>query len=254
MKLHPIAAAAAMGLAASVAHAQTTLYTQNFESPVGFVNDGGDINIYRTVNQLYGNQPVGFTFAQPYTDETLLVGGTQAFGQGYRDPSGKAGKYVVGMLSDAQNDLLSLSFSVGSYQYLNFGLDISSIDLDRFGGPFVPTGGAAPTFRFSLYDNPSGTTGLSGNSMLLDSTTATATIGPDKRTFDWTSVVVGLNAKSSTNGNVTLQIDLLSGGYAAIDNFVVVASDIKGAIPEPQTYALVLAGLAVLGWSAKRRR
>jgi hypothetical protein len=248
-----IALLTALGLVAlsPSAHADTTLYTQNFESPTGFVNDGGDINIYRTVNQLYGNQPVGFTFAQPYTDETLFVGGTQAFGVGYKDPQGIAGHYVIGMLSSSQNDLLSMSFSVGQYQYLNFGMTISSIDLDRFGGPFVPAGGAAPVFQISLFDNPSGTTGLSGNGTLLDSATVTGVAGPNKYTFDWTQVVAGLDASKSANGNVTMQIDLLTGGYAAMDNFVVVASDQKGVIPgvpEPGTWALMASGLALIGW------
>lgn len=255
MKIIATLAAAGLLAATGAVQAQTTLYTQNFESPVSFVDDGGDINIFRTVNQLYGNQPAGFTFAQPYTDETLRVGGSEAFGTGYKDPQGIAGKYVVGMLSDAQNDLLSMSFSVGAFQFLNFGLDISSIDLDRFGGPFVPAGGAAPSFRFTLYDNPSGATGLSGDGVVLDSATATGVVGPNKYTFDWTHAVLGLDAAGSTNGNVTLQIDLLTGaGYAAMDNFVVVASNEKGVIPgipEPGTWALMGAGLALLAARAR---
>lgn len=252
MNLASKLAALALVMPSAAALADTTLYTQNFESPVNFVNDGGDINIFRTVNDLYGDQPVGFRFAQPFTDETLLVGGTQAFGTGYQDPSGIAGKYVVGMLSDSQNDLLSLSFSAGSFRFVNFSLDISSIDLDRFGGPFVPVGGAAPVFRFSLFDNPSGTTGLSGNGVLLDSGTATGTVAPNKFTFDWTHVAVGLDAQASTNGNITLQIDLLSGGYAAMDNFQIVASNLP--VPEPASWALFGAGLAgLMAWKRRRR-
>ena len=61
------AAAIAAVLAGGAAHAQVTLYTQDFEHPVNFVNDGGDVNIFRTVNDLYSNQPAGFQFAQAFT-------------------------------------------------------------------------------------------------------------------------------------------------------------------------------------------
>lgn len=74
-----IVLAAILASAVTTAGAATvTLYDQNFESPTGFVNDGGDVNIFRTINQLYGGQPAGFQFAQANTVETLLVGGTQA--------------------------------------------------------------------------------------------------------------------------------------------------------------------------------
>lgn len=65
-----------------IANAGVILYHQDFENPNpgAFVNDGGDVNIYKPVNDLYGNQPVGFEFAQTYTVETLLVNGTQAWG------------------------------------------------------------------------------------------------------------------------------------------------------------------------------
>lgn len=102
-------------LLASDLHASTVLYVQTFENPTGFVNDGGDVNINRTVNQLYGNQPPGFTFAQTYTVETLLVGGSQAWGTGLLDPQGIAGRYALGMLSNVQDDLLGLSFDIGQF-------------------------------------------------------------------------------------------------------------------------------------------
>ncbi|MBN8453469.1 hypothetical protein [Accumulibacter sp.] len=47
-------------------------------------------------------------------------------------------------------------------------LDISSIDLNFWGGPFVPAGGLAPSFGPSLYDNATGTVDLS-TPALLDS-------------------------------------------------------------------------------------
>ncbi|PTR17691.1 hypothetical protein C8R31_101858 [Nitrosospira sp. Nsp2] len=38
---------------------EVTSYDQNFEHPVAFVNDGGDVNVFNPVNELYGNQPTG---------------------------------------------------------------------------------------------------------------------------------------------------------------------------------------------------
>lgn len=250
---------AAVATFASAGHAATILYTQDFENPNpgagAFVNDGGDINIFKTVNTLYGNQPPGFQFAQPFTTETLLVGGIQAFGQGYKDPQNVAGKHVVGMLSDAQNDLLALSFNVGAFRFLNFRLDISSIDLDRFGGPFVPTGGLAPVFRISLFDNPGGGVGL-GSGTPLDFTDITGTVAPNKFTFDWTDHIVALEATGTVNGNVILQIDLLQGGYAAFDNFVIAASDNPGDVgttPEPAMLGLLALGLVSMGIARRAR-
>lgn len=232
----------AVSVAASVpspASSQVLLYEQDFEKPVGFVNDGGDVNIFRTVNELYGNQPAGFTFAQAFTVETLLITGTQAFGTGYSDPSGIGGNYALGLLSDTQNDLLGLSFDVQDFTFLNLRLHISSIDLSVFGGPFVPESGAAPEFEFTLYDNPGGANGL-GDGTILDSGRAVG-IASARHVFEWTEVLLPLDATGSTNGNVTLRIDLLSGGYASMDNFKIVASDI--AIPEPSAFALSCFGL-----------
>ena len=158
------------------------------------------------------------------------------------------------MLSDRQNDLLGLSFNVGAYGFLNFKLDISSIDLNNFGGPFFD--GKAPTFLLSLYDNPSGVVGLGGGT-LLSSATIVGSIAANQWTFDWTNHVVGLSTTGNTNGNVTLRIDELQGGYAALDNFVIVASDVAGEIPpvpEPETWALMLGGLGLVSALARRRR
>ncbi len=236
------------------AKAQSTivLYDQDFENPMGFVNQGGDINITRTINNLYSNQPPGFIFTQAFTVETLLLTGNQAFGSGYSDPSGIGGNYALGMLSTGQNDLLGLSFDTGGRDFLNFRLDISSIDLDRFGGPFVPNG-AIPEFEFTLFDNPSGTPNLGSGSIL--STFTTSGTPSARNVFDWTEVLAVLDASGSTNGNVTLRIDLLNGGYAALDNFRITASDTPGdigVVPEPLT--ILGAGTAIaFGTGFKRK-
>ncbi len=244
----------AVFLSASNAQAATViLYDQDFESPAAFVNDGGDVNIYNAVNTLYGNQPPGFTFAQAFTVETLLVTGNQAFGTGYSDPSGKGGNYTLGMLSNTQDDRLGLSFNIGSNDFLNVRLDISSIDLSVFGGPFVPAG-VEPVFEFTLYDNPGGATGL-GSGTVLSTLQATGTASAQSD-FDWTEVLLPLDAAGNTDGNVTLQIDLLSGGYAALDNFLIAASDTPGdvgVVPIPASVWLFGSGmLGLLGFSRRK--
>jgi hypothetical protein len=240
----------------SFSFAGTILYSQNFENPTGYVNDGGDFNVFKPINTLYGGQPAGFNFAQQFTVETLRVGGNEAFGTGYKDPQGRAGSYVIGMLSSAENDLLGLSFNVGANKFLNLQVDVSSIDLDRQGGPFVASGGIAPTFRFSLYDNPTGLTGL-GSGNALSFVDVTGSKNASKFTFDWTNFIVALNATGNTNGNVILRIDELAGGYAALDNFVIAASDVANdvkppsGVPVPASMFLLALGLPLLRFRRK---
>ena len=251
-----------VALSAGPVEAEFLLYDQNFENPTGFVNDGGDINISRSVNQLYGNQPPGFTFAQANTVETLLVTGTQAFGAGYSDPQGIGGNYVLGMLSTFQNDLLGLSFNMQGQTFLNFRLDISNIDVDRFNGPFNPPD-SVPVFEITLFDNPSGGTGLSGNGNVLDVAQITGVASSARNVFNWTEHIVALNGSGSTNGNVTIRIDELNSlgsGYAALDNFRIVASNTPGDIgivPEPLSLALlstgIVGGIVALARSKRRR-
>jgi hypothetical protein len=236
--------------------AATVLYTQDFESPTGFVNRVGDLD-FVPVNNLYGNQPPGFQFGNSFTVETLLVGGNIAWGgNGYQDPQARAGRHVLGMLSTAQNDLLGLSFNVGAFRFLNFQLDVSSIDLDCCGGPFDPSNTQVPTFRLSLIDNPGGAVGLGGGAT-LSFADISGTVGPSSFIFDWTNYIVALDATGNTDGNVTVRIDLLTGGYAALDNFRIVASDdpgdIGGQAPEPSVLGLLGLGLAGLGFSRWKR-
>ncbi len=245
-------------LTASANAATVVLYDQDFETPAGYINDGGDVSIFRTVNEHYGNQPVGFEYAQTFTVETLNVSGSArgtgaaAFGTGWSDPTGIGGNYAIGMLSNAQNDLLGLSFDVGAAEFFNLSIDISSIDLSTFGGPFVPAG-AAPVFQFTLFDNPSGARST-GSGTILDQTTFTG-VASDRDVFDWTSAIFALSTLGNTNGNVTLQIDLLTGGYAAFDNLRIAASDIAGdvgEVPLPAAFWFMSAGIAAYGARKKK--
>ncbi|MEM7491635.1 MAG: hypothetical protein AAF390_21165, partial [Pseudomonadota bacterium] len=193
----PVSAALAAALSPFAAEAASiTLFDQDFEAPAIYNNDGGDVNIFNDINDNYGGQPAGFTFAQAFTVETLNVSGsdrgtgTAAFGTGWSDPSGIGGDFAIGMLSNVQNDRLGLSFDVGDFPFFNVGVDISSIDLSTFSGPFVPPG-VAPIFRFSLFDNPGGGPSIGGGT-LLSTTEITGTASP-QTVFDWTAGSFGLS-------------------------------------------------------------
>lgn len=239
-------------LLANIAGAATVLYVQDFENPTGFVNDRGDVNLYNSVNMLYGNQPSGFTFAQQFSIETLLITGTRAFGHGYSDPAGIGGNYCLGMLADLNSDLLGLAFNVGNKQFLNLKIDISSIDLSVFGGPFV-FNNAIPRFEFTLFDNPSGVVGLTGPTTL--DVKQVSGVSSARDVFVWTEAIVPLDASGNTNGNVILRIDLLSGGYAAFDNMRIAAADIPGdlgtTVPEPSS---LIIGATIVALCVARRR
>lgn len=190
--------------------------------------------------------------------ETLLITGNQAFGTGYSDPRRIGGNYVLGMLSTLQNDLLGLSFNMQGKTFLNFRLDISNIQVDRFNGPSNPPG-SVPVFEITLFDNPSGATGLSGNGRVLDVAQITGAASSAPNVFNWTEHIVALNGSGSTNGNVTIRIDELNtrgSGYAALDNFLIVASNTRGdigaSVPEPASIAVFGLGIAGL-WAGRRR-
>ncbi len=230
--------------------AATILYSNDFESPVGFVDTTGKDVSQQTVDSLYSL--AGFQFQQTFTVETLHITGGVAFGTGYSDPAGTGGNYALGMLSSVQNDLAALTFDIGSLSFLNVGLDISAIDLDGVGGPF---GVAQPIFRLRLYDTPSGSFSFSSPGTLLSTVDVTGTGVPDRQVFSWTPVLGALDASSATNGKVTLVIDLVQSGYASFDNLVIAASDTPGDVPEPAAVWLLLGtGLAAMRAHARRRR
>lgn len=237
---------------AGVAQSAVVLYQQDFENPntpPGFVDDGRDLSV-QPVNALYGGQPSGFNFLQANTVETLEINGGVVFGSGYSDPSGRGGNYALGMLATVQDDLLGLTFDVGDFDFLNFSMTISSIDLDSRGGPFVAAG-TRPEFRFALHD------GATLGGTVLDSVSAIGVASP-REVFAWTDVLGGLSTEGSSTGRVTLVIDLLAGGYAALDNFRIVASDTEGdlgnSVPLPGTLALLGIGFAGLVPAARRSR
>ena len=226
------------------------IYTQDFENPSGFVDTTNRDVSGQTVNSLYGGQPDGFFFAQTNSVETLNITGGQAFGSGYQDPRNQAGNFIIGLLA---TDLLGLAFNVGNNDFLNIGIDITSIDLNCCGGFFVNSG-EAPLFRFSLFDNPTGNVSVGSGLRRLDFFDALGTESA-RNVVDFTNFVFGLDASDSTNGNVILGIDLINGTqtYAGLDNIVVAASNVEAQLVSEPGSAMLL-GLAIGAMALSRRR
>lgn len=227
------------------AHA-VLLFSEDFDTPIGYIPGAalnGDISS-QTVNSLHGT-----SFQNSFTVETLRIAG----GTTFSDPSGTGGEYSLGMLSTAQNDLMSAVFDAQTFTFLNLNIDISAIDLDCCGGPFNPGANLVPKFEFRLYNAVGGVFNLFAPGALLDSAQITGTASP-RTTFEWTNHTVALNASGSVDGNVALVIDLLEGGYASFDNLSIASANTPGGglpgVPEPGT--LLLMGLGLVAVKLRR--
>ncbi len=208
----------------SVAYGQPTivLYQNDFETPnQPIVRNCGFALDSTPINTLFGT-PQG-TFQQTFTVEAVVINDPS---NTYTDPLGIGGNYAIGMLSGAQDDRLGLTFDMQGRQFLNVGLDISSIDVSGCGGPF---GIANPTYRITLYDSPGGVNALGSGAVLAD-TMITGIQGPDQWTFNWTNHVVALDGSGATDGSVRIEWDLLQSGYAAFDNLAIAASNRPGDV------------------------
>ncbi len=165
-----------------------------------------------------------------------------------------------GMLSTGQDDRLGLAYNVGSFVFLNMSIVITSIDPAGLGGPFIPGSGVTtdtgtePTVRFTLFDNPGGANGI-GSRTALDFADVTDTVS-DRNVVAFVAAVIGLDASGSTNGNVILQFDLLTGGYAGFDNITIVLSSTQGdvTITVPVALPILALGMADLAFARRKQR
>lgn len=259
-KLHRVfLALIAVGFGSAAGATTVVLYDQNFENPQNFVGTSRSDVDAKPVNTNYGNQPSGFTFGNTFTVETINVtdsvnpGGDRQFSSigGYTGDLGQSGNFVIGMLSSAENDLLGLTFDASTFDFLNVQIDLTNLDLECCGAPFHSGNfDTTPDFQFSLFDDAGGL-GV-GAGTLLDR----KMFSPDasaRNVIDFSTFTFGLDAAGSSDGIVTLQIDLLTGGYAAFDNLRIAVSDEEGnvgnppeVIPLPAGVWLLLGGIGLL--------
>ncbi len=204
------------GLFAPIATAQEiVLYENDFERPNQPIEASCGNSLDQSgINACYGQ--AGFSFIEQFSVETIVLHDS---GGRYANQGDDNGRYAIGMLGSVQDDWLALRFDVQSQRFLNVTMDVSSIDVDGCGGPF---GVETPRFALRVLDNPDGI--FDWNDDLLDEKTLEGVAAPNAWSFGWSRATIALDASKATNGTVILVFDLVSEGYAALDNLKITAT------------------------------
>ena len=156
---------------------------------------------------------------------------------------------IYNLAASVGNNLLDLA----GYSNTGFPKGVSQV----LTGPTV-----GQTYAFSMDLGIRNGACVSGGNNCHGPVQASATIGSTSQTFTEASAVAG-NVWGTfgfnfvaTSPSMTLTIDGLGlpagNAYIGLDNVAVAPATI-GAVPEPETYALLLAGLAALGSFASKR-
>lgn len=200
------------------------LFGNDFSAPAQtpVPNCGPDLDA-TLLNTLWGGTGAGTggggLWDQINTVETILINGP---GNTYTDADTIGGDYCLSMLSTFQDDKAALTLNSQGLPFVNLYMDISSIDVVACGGPF---GVAQPTFHITVYDAPGAYFNFSAPGAILDQDTLVGNEpGVDPYTFTWAHVSSGYDVSGSTDGWVTVVLDLLTSGYAAFDNIEINAS------------------------------
>jgi hypothetical protein len=161
-------------------------------------------------------QPNGFLRNNNQMGTLFITGGT-AFGNGYKDPTGKGGNYALGVMGGPTpgRDTAEIAVWGPKMNSVSFSMDISRIGLDAPGHPWTPFATGAPVFRVRV---------LGAGGDLIGTQLVSAPDSGLNDTFKWTRVSGTFDLSAHTwagAGAVGVLIDLESGGYGAIDNITI---------------------------------
>jgi hypothetical protein len=201
-------------LAPLAASAQNLLLNGSFENATAFANwTVAGGGVYPPALGTYGTN---FAFGEVIPTDSI-VGGSP-------DAAGTKGVYLV---DDVATQTISQSFSLGVGSF-RAGFDY-----------YIPANGALNTNNSFL------TTTITGPS----GTVFTSTLGLGSPVTTWTNVASTFAVGIA--GTYTYTFTFTPGGVQARD--VVLDRAFVTAVPEPETYGLMLAGLAVVSFVARRR-
>jgi hypothetical protein len=170
------------------------------------------------------------------------------------DPVAIAPLLPGGFATNGLTDLLALN----SHQFIGIERSFAAGANTPGAGPNgLPTGN---TIKLVLIDiakatDVSGMAAIDGTVVAASKTELLnlSTLKNDDGSFLATDNVEGLTFGPDYNGKRSL-ILVSDNNFSATQFTQFIALEVTGPIPEPQTYALMLAGLLGVGWVARRRR
>ncbi|MDP2787700.1 MAG: PEP-CTERM sorting domain-containing protein [Pseudomonadota bacterium] len=223
----------------------------------------------QTNSSLYGN-------ANSQWEELYMIGGSPFSALGHYNATFHVdGKLGPSLNSDGTGNA-SMSWSLRDFEgqnlvSINAGYDASSDSWYKqtysAGAWDYQNGTGELTINEDLQQN--GGTFYFGTALYLNSNLQAYVSGNGVSNFENTVEMTGFElpggssvyAMSGTNlGSYNIAFDSTGGGGGVLCNDLNCATSGGGggtvipAIPEPETYAMMLAGLALVGWSARRRR
>lgn len=220
MYKHFLALAAAAGLCFPV-HADT-IAQWNFESPLADLSNSA---------------------------VSPLIAATTGAGTALGSHASNATDWTTPVGNGSANSLSSNTWATGDFYEFSFstiGYESMLLSFDQISSSTGPT-------SFSLtYSADGGVSFATHSSYAVLTTPSWSSVSPNvvhSKSFDL-SAVTALDDQASVVLRLVSNVTPAAGGTSRIDNFTVAMAP----VPEPETYALMLAGLGVIGAMARRRR
>jgi hypothetical protein len=271
--LKPLALAAALltlGTLGTAARAQTTLSQGDFAftglnvnttlggwSFVSFVDLAPGTTIYFTDTNVLRTTPAAGVFSTTaetfwsWTASEAVPAGTSVATRGNGSTSGfTASTGSVNTLNSVATNISASGDVLYAFQAASFQTNYQPADISFLGAVSNRAAWGAPASAYANSDDPFAATGLSGLQVLQFKQGTNST-----RYLQFTQQAMQTDTPAKT-------LDTLRDELAVFGNFTVVTASstlplhggvILAAVPEPGTYALMLAGLGVVGLLAGRR-